>query len=400
MRVLKIIILLLVSCFIFTETIHGDGICDFTWKSGNGVDSIDGNVKALGTYGSTLIAGCDAVACVLSGHVLSQWDGSSWQQLFGGPGCIHAITVYNSELIVGGNQDCSASAGGACAGEGFQRWNGIEWQCLGYAEDIFALTVFDDYLVAGGRDLLLADRFSTIAQWDGSSWQAMGAGINFEPHAFAVYDGKLVAGGVFYYPYPGEYNTLASWDGEVWQPLGQVTDNMGEIYALTVYNGDMVAGGTNGIARWNGECWHPMGEGLVYALTVYNGELIAGGLFGVVRWDGNTWQQIGGGINGIVHALTVFNGELIVGGDFMMAGSNAALNIARWGLDTHLVGDLNHDCYVDYLDLILFCDHWLDANCMSTGYCGEADHNYSFNVDLDDFALFAASWLNSTIPAD
>jgi hypothetical protein len=38
----------------------------------------------------------------------------------------------------------------------------------------------------------------------------------------------------------------------------------------------------SGIARWNGTTWQPLGTGIgggVYALTVYNGELIAGGNF-------------------------------------------------------------------------------------------------------------------------
>jgi hypothetical protein len=61
------------------------------------------------------------------------------------------------------------------------------------------------------------------------------------------------------------------------------------VFALTVYNGELIAGGgftyaggvtCNYIARWNGSQWQPLGTGMnnwVYALTVYNGELIAGG---------------------------------------------------------------------------------------------------------------------------
>jgi hypothetical protein len=43
--------------------------------------------------------------------------------------------------------------------------------------------------------------------------------------------------------------------------------------------GDMVA---NNIAAWDGNSWQPLGSGIngsVRALTVYNGELIAGGEF-------------------------------------------------------------------------------------------------------------------------
>ena len=68
------------------------------------------------------------------------------------------------------------------------------------------------------------------------------------------------------------------------------------------------------------------------ALTVYNGELIAGGRFTtaggvtcnyIARWNGATWQPLGAGMNGDVYALTVYNGELIAGGYFTTAGGNA-----------------------------------------------------------------------------
>ncbi len=95
------------------------------------------------------------------------------------------------------------------------------------------------------------------------------------------------------------------------------------------------AGGVdvNRIARWDGNNWQPLGSGMsndVYALTVYNGELIAGGYFtkaggvdanNIARWDGNNWQPLGSGMNNYVYALTVYNGELIAGGDFTKAGA-------------------------------------------------------------------------------
>src|SRR4030042_1120596 len=51
-----------------------------------------------------------------------------------------------------------------------------------------------------------------------------------------------------------------------------------------------------------------------YALTVYNGDLIAGGYFTkaggvdvnrIARWGGSSWQPLGRGMNGMVEALTV-----------------------------------------------------------------------------------------------
>jgi hypothetical protein len=81
----------------------------------------------------------------------------------------------------------------------------------------------------------------------------------------------------------------------------------------------------------------------VDALTVYNGELIAGGYFttaggvsanNIARWNGTTWQPLGTGMGGDSHprvsALMVYNDELIAGGYFTTAGGNVSANWARW----------------------------------------------------------------------
>ncbi len=98
------------------------------------------------------------------------------------------------------------------------------------------------------------------------------------------------------------------------------------VHALTVYNGELIAGGrfttaggapANRIARWDGTAWSPLGSGIndrVYGLTVHNGELIAGGSFTtaggvpanrVAHWDGTQWSALGSGVNSTVLALTV-----------------------------------------------------------------------------------------------
>ena len=77
----------------------------------------------------------------------------------------------------------------------------------------------------------------------------------------------------------------------------------------------------------------------VHALTVYNGELIAGGEFTnaggvpanyIAKWNGISWSPLGSGTNAEVDALTVFNGELIAGGRFTNAGGVDVNFIAKW----------------------------------------------------------------------
>ena len=81
---------------------------------------------------------------------------------------------------------------------------------------------------------------------------------------------------------------LAAGQDYGWGPLGSGMNSY--VNTLTVYNDELIAGGyfttagsvtCNYVARWNGSTWQPLGSGLDYdddwALTVYSGELIAGG---------------------------------------------------------------------------------------------------------------------------
>ncbi|MEW5922673.1 MAG: dockerin type I repeat-containing protein [Candidatus Zixiibacteriota bacterium] len=127
------------------------------------------------------------------------------------------------------------------------------------------------------------------------------------------------------------------------------------IFTLTVYNGNLVAGGkfttaggagANYIARWDGS-WHAMSTGMnstVLSLGGYNGDLIAGGLFstaggvsakGIARWNGS-WHAMGSGIlvsenwPGAVYALTEYDNDLIAAGFFYIVDGMPATHIARW----------------------------------------------------------------------
>ena len=147
----------------------------------------------------------------------------------------------------------------------------------------------------------------------------------------------LVAAGLFDVAGDTLARNIATWDGQQWRPLGTGTDD--NVYALTVFNGDLIASGqfstagglsTDGIARWDGEQWHTFAPGATRpsALTVYNGDLIAGGA-GCRRWDGQQWQSLGSA-SGQIYALCVYDGELVAGGNFSKIGGVSANRIARW----------------------------------------------------------------------
>ena len=111
-------------------------------------------------------------------------------------------------------------------------------------------------------------------------------------------------------------NRVARWDGSTWQPFGLGMND--DVRALTVYNGELIAGGdfdvaggvqAYNIASWNAltEAWQPLGSGIarVSALVTYHDTLIDGGLFRyaggvyarhIARWDGASWDSLGSGM--------------------------------------------------------------------------------------------------------
>jgi len=58
------------------------------------------------------------------------------------------------------------------------------------------------------------------------------------------------------------------------------------------------------------------------------------------------------------------------------------------------LGDINRDGIVDWDDLAMLVEQWLDR-CRVDEWCGGRDIDQSSRVDFDDFALFASSWLET-----
>lgn len=66
-----------------------------------------------------------------------------------------------------------------------------------------------------------------------------------------------------------------------------------------------------------------------------------------------------------------------------------------------LTSDISPDCHVNYADLKIMADHWLDTNCTEPGNCEGADFEPTDGiVDLFDFADFAVQWMMCNDPAD
>ena len=374
---------------------------------------------------------------------VARWDGVAWSPLGSGMDySVLALAAFDDgsgpALYAGG----SFIIAGGVPTEHVAKWDGATWSPLGSGtnERVHALTVFDD---GGGSALYAGGQFTSaynsrvivnhIAKWDGSTWHALGSGIegsaNTTVWALTVFDDgsgeALYAGGLFFTAGGNSAKNIAKWDGVNWSPLGIGMTSY--VLALTVFDDGSgpalyaagyftSAGGVsaNRVAKWDGATWSPLGSGTderVYALTVFDdgsGEaLYAGGRFTtagavsanrIAKWDGATWSALDSGMSGgpypAIRALTVFDDGsgpgLHAGGGFITAGGNSVNCIAKW--TCQLPGDLNCDGVVNDNDIgpfvlalvnpVGYATAWPDCNILNGDINGDGDVNV---FDIDPF---------------
>ncbi|MBI5361679.1 MAG: hypothetical protein HZA53_00780 [Planctomycetes bacterium] len=303
----------------------------------------------------------------------------AWHTEFATLGMDQPVSVLRS-LAVGTSSTPALYAGGVFAlaseaqASAVARWDGAHWSALGPGLNnlVSALDAFD---AGSGPELVAAGAFTAaqggltplnrVARWNGSAWLALGAGMNDQVTALAVFDEgagpRLFAAGWFTQAGGVPANRIARWDGANWSPLGLGFDlpalalavfDDGSGPALWAGGEFTTAGGmlAQHVARWNGTSWSAAGVGLdgrVRALAAFDdgsGPMLhAGGNFPssgaqpmnrVARWNGTSWSPLGAGVDGEVFALAASgpgaSGELFAGGAFAAAGGAFASRVARW----------------------------------------------------------------------
>jgi len=114
---------------------------------------------------------------------------------------VSALVVSGSNLYTGG----SFTTAGGIAARVIAKWNGSSWSALGSGL-IGVNWPFVSALAVSGCDLYVGGDFTpafngsvgnNIAKWDGSSWSALGSGMNRPVNALVVSGCDLYAGGPF-----------------------------------------------------------------------------------------------------------------------------------------------------------------------------------------------------------
>lgn len=310
-------------------------------------------------------------------------------------GSVYAINVDASDTVrIGGT---FTNAGGDSNADRIAQWNGCAWDTLNATpltecdpvdgvNGIVYATALDSSgnLYVGGEFNAAGyctDVCDNIAKWDGTTWSALGAGLNEEVWALAAdpdpdADGQVYVGGVFSQTVGSEILAhVAMWDPETstWNALGSGIN--GNVYALAFGGGKLYVGGSfvnagglddaDRIVVWDPatETWGVLGSGLnavVNSLALApNGDLYAGGFFTdaggvgnadrIAKWNGTAWSALDTGVNNGVLALAYdpSASALYAGGYFNTAGSACTSNcsrVAKWngsawsGLSTGTTG--------------------------------------------------------------
>jgi hypothetical protein len=277
---------------------------------------IGGTVYAGGSFdrsGSTIL------------NNLAQWAGNAWVGIGGGwnGGVVRALADYNKSLVVGG-----FAAPGDSGPVYIAQWNGTAWSGLGNGIHgvVYTIATNGDDLYAGGSFMEAGGSSARrIAHWDGSHWQAMGSGIGYESWGSYVYSvvqesGYVYAAGEFTVAGGIPVNNIARWNGSSWSAMGSGLEG-GFPHEL---------GGFMPSFEYT-----PQGYALFVSSTnLYAGGdfTTAGGVSasGVACWNGTSWSGLSTGCSNIVKAISGNANQVYVGGDFTVAGNMGAQHIARW----------------------------------------------------------------------
>ncbi len=290
---------------------------------------LNSTTSAVALDGSTVYAGgvfdysCDDATCNHLAARLNRtgkWNGSTWSALGNGVSSSpSAIVVNGSDIYFGGFKEVCGNVpcdSGNTTVNYVAKWDGANWSALGYGLNagVIALAMFQGNLYAAG-DFTGACNDSActtattglnhIAKWNGSSWVAVGNGVNDRMNVLASDGTNLYAGGGFFGvcgdanctgANQTRVNYIAKWDGSAWGLVGFGFDKA--VTALATSGSWVYAGG---------ELTRSCSDVQCASGTMLNH---------VGAWNGSDWVQLGNGVDGQVTAMTTSGMNLFVGGVF------------------------------------------------------------------------------------
>lgn len=239
-----------------------------TWTAVGNLSAVASGILSLCVYNNELYAGGNLWGGYNS---IAKWNGSSWitlgagiQDSNGNQGLVRDMRVYNNLLYIGGEFEKS----GGVYSKNLITWNGTNFSSIGSgANGIYGVTKLGTFqsnlIVAGGFTDINGTPLNNIGGYNSSSWFPFSSGVgfpggnSFETQPIVEHNGKMIVGGFFTTAGTIPANSIAEWDGTTWQAMGTGIDAY--VGSLISYNGDLYAAGkfsiaggvpVNNIAKW------------------------------------------------------------------------------------------------------------------------------------------------------
>lgn len=241
---------------------------------------------------------------------VARWDGEDFHPLGDGLDLLSVVRLQSWDPSGDGSQPARLVATGyrsvpTASSYEIHEWDGQAWNLIANNLNgtVTAMASFDPdgdgpqppvLIVSGGFTTIAGVAAQRVAQWNGTTWSAMGSGFGGTVVELAIADldgdgpnpPRLFAIGSF--PNLGDValSRLAVWTGEDWLPIGGEID-----------------GAITSIAEWDRDGSGPLSPVLVIAgqFTVVDGQPFQH----VAAWDGSLWTSVGDGTVGTVWRLTV-----------------------------------------------------------------------------------------------
>lgn len=255
---------------------------------------------------------------------------------------------------------------------GISYWDGVKFNKLSSGVlnigGIGGNTV-NDMAVAPNGYVYITGRFTSVggvaannvAYWNGSTWNAMGAGLNGDGAIVSVApNGEVYVGGAFTTAGGQNCRYIAKWDGSSWKTIGtygglnwdvrslSISPDGTTIYVCGIFSDQYSLSGNAllRVAKYNvsTNTFSAIGSGfnqeVIDIIISPSGIVYCCGIFTasgtttinhVAQLQGNTWIPMGSGINAQVESLDVsINGDVVAVGYIQTAGGNPVAGVALW----------------------------------------------------------------------
>ena len=266
---------------------------------------------------------------------------------------VRAILIVGTKIYVGGS---FTTAGGSSANR-IAVWDTTTstWSALGtgLSDTSWGLGISGNNIyVVGNFTIAGGSAINRVAVWNTltSTWSGLGTptnGISNRVRTIAVVSAtEIYVAGDFTTTSSGtSVNRIAKWDGSTWSALGTGLNNI--VQTITISGSNLYIGGdfttaggstANRIAVWNTSTstWSALGSGFnnsVSAIALSGSNIYAGGYFTtaggsnanrVAVWNGSSWNTLLGsvGVNDYIATLSLIGNNLYVGGNFISNSYN------------------------------------------------------------------------------